>query len=156
MNEMERNMAVPDLDDIPDAEESVYANSDSGMQIRKKLTQEMIQACYQCGVRLFGHPSDSFNQAIDEIVARTDMNRNSAVMYVYVVKNMLGGEVYKRAISEVATKSFFDNIYRDFGKDGLKKALCAARAHIDYRHQCGHIVDGLIALCTEYAAKYSL
>ena len=132
-------------------EELRMVEEDSGQ--RKKMTPEMMAACYTCGNRLYQNPQLNFGRAIDDLVEETGMNRNSAIMYVYAVKSMLAGEGYKRAISQPATELFFNSIRRDYGPAGLRNALTATRTHIRYRQQYGHVVDGLEKLCDLYEEK---
>lgn len=122
-------------------------------ELRKKMTPEMMAACYECANQLHHNAQLSFGHTMDDLVEQTGMNRNSAIMYVYAVKSMLAGEGYKRAISQPATELFFNLILRDYGPEGLQKALTAARTHITYRQQYGHIVDGLEKLCEAYETK---
>lgn len=126
--------------DVPDEE----------IDSRQKMTQEMIGACYACAVRLHKNKQLDFQQEISALSRRTGMKKTSATMYVYAVKNMLSGTVYKRAINQTATETYFQNILKDFGPAGLTAAIRATRAHIAYRHQFGHTVDGLIQLCNRY------
>lgn len=131
-----------------DAAEGLFAEPDSAP--RQSMTPERIRACYECAVALSQHDHLDFGTEIDKLLAGTHMNRNSAIMYVYAVKNMLNGEVYKRAISHSATRLFFQYIAEDFGEEKLKDAIRATRAHIEYRQQCGQVVNGLIDLCDQY------
>ena len=125
----------------------ISANEDNK---RQKMTQEMIHACYEYGVILYQQNNADFGQEVDKLTFKTGMNRNSAIMYVYAVKSMLQGKIYKRAISQIATEQFFQNIFKDFGKEGLQKAVRATKAHIVYRRQCGLDADGLDNLCDHY------
>ena len=120
------------------------------MNKRQKMTLEMMEACYHCGVVLSQTESPDFGNEIDKLTVTVGMNRNSAIMYVYAVKSMLDGVVYKRAISKTATELFFQYILKDFGKERLKKAISATRSHIVYRRELGHVVDGLDDICNQY------
>lgn len=120
---------------------------------RQKMTEEMILACYACAVRLDRQEGLDFNREVADLARRTGMKKSSAIMYVYAVKNMRSGTVYKRAINQTATERFFQRILQDDGTAGLEKALRATRAHIAYRQQLGHTVDGLIALCDRYEGQ---
>lgn len=82
----------------------------------------------------------------------TGVNRNSAVMYVYAVKNMLNGQVYKRAISQTAKELFFQYILSEFGKEALKNAISSTRSHIAYRRN----VDILLMDWQPYAIVMSI
>lgn len=119
---------------------------------RQKMTADHIAACYACGRQLYENPARGLVDAAEALADQTGMNRNSAIMYIYAVKNMLQGEIYKRAISQTAAEAFFQYILRDFGEDGLQKAIQSTRQHIVYRRACGHTVDKLEALCDRYAA----
>lgn len=120
---------------------------------RQKMTKEMIDTCYECGKAVFSENAIEFNQEIDKLSRETGVNRNSAIMYVYAVKNMLNGEIYKRAISIQATEKYLTYILKDFGKNGLRKAVQAVKAHIEYRKNFGHTVDGLERIYNEYKMK---
>lgn len=117
---------------------------------RRRMTESMIQRCYRGGVRLYREQGADLRGEAREIVRETGMNENSAIMYICAVQRMLQGTVYKRAINAAATACYFDWIRRDFGDDFLRRAVAAARAHIAYRQDCGHPVDGLEALCDDY------
>lgn len=117
---------------------------------RVKMTKEMMQACYECGCKLDQSENFDLSQELNQLTERLGMNRNSAIMYIYAVRCMLHGEIYKRAINRTATELFFENILRDFKKQGLTRALQATRMHILYRKQCGHAVDSLETLCQRY------
>lgn len=114
---------------------------DEGSAPYRKMTDEMIDICYQYGKTASG--SRSIHDLAREIAERTGMNQNSAIMYLYAVNGMLNGTVYKRAINSKATHRYLERILDEFGKEGLKKALKAMRLHIDYRKACGHTVDSL-------------
>ena len=113
----------------------------------QKTTDEMIDACYKYGKRLVN--GENAQILADQIAKETGMNRNSAVMYLYAVQGMLEGIVFKRAINAKAIQKYFDTIYSEYGKDGLRKALTATRLHIKYREDCGHTVDYIIEICNK-------
>lgn len=115
-----------------------------------KMTDEMIETCYIYGKMLHLNPDLEIGAMADQIFDDTGMNRNSAFMYVYVVDSMLGGKVYKRAINTKATRAYLGKIHAEYGKEGLRKAINALRAHIRYRQSLGHTVSGLVELCQEY------
>ncbi len=127
------------------------AESTEGKSSYTKLTDEMIMICYKSGKKLNqgGNPSELADMIADE----TGMNRNSAIMYLYAVSGMLGGTIYKRAISSKALKKYFDAIFNEYGRTGLKKAIKATRAHIRYRQDCGHTVDSIEEICDNYENK---
>ena len=117
----------------------------------KKMTDEMIDICYKCGKKL--HDGESVQELADSIVDDTRMNRNSAIMYLYAVQGMLDGTVYKRAISAKATKFFLTKIFNEYGSAGLRKALSAARLHVQYRQECGLPYDSIEEICNTFENK---
>jgi hypothetical protein len=117
----------------------------------KKMTDDMIDICYQYGKKV----ADGKNaqDLAGDIAKATGMNRNSAVMYLYAVQGMLNGDIYKRSISATAIKKYFDTIFSEFGREGLRKAIYATRLHVDYRRSCGHMVDSIEEICNQYERK---
>jgi len=130
--------------------ESSEYNSSGSMSYRK-MTDEMIDICFQCGKKLCA--GENVQELADDIAESTGMNRNSAVMYLYAVQGMLEGTIYKRAISSKAMKRYYDTIWNESGSRGLKKAIQATRLHIEYRRECGHTVDSIEEICDQYEAK---
>ncbi len=114
----------------------------------KKMTDEMMMICYQCGKQL--NEGANAAELANLIVGETGMNRNSAIMYIYAVSSLLSGTVFKRAISTKALKRYYDMISREYGSVGLKKALQATRLHIAYRKDCDLTSDALEELCDQY------
>ena len=113
-----------------------------------KMTDEMIDICYKCGKKLAS--GENAQELADDIAESTGMNRNSAIMYLYAVQGMLDGTIYKRAISAKAMRRYYDTIWNESGSAGLKKAIKATRLHIDYRRECGHMVDSIEEICNHY------
>lgn len=117
----------------------------------KKMTDEMIELCYKYGKRV--HQGENLQEIADDISHETGMNRNSAIMYLQAVSSMLDGTIYKRAINSKALQKYFDNIWNDFGSNGLKKALTATKHHIEYRREFGHPVDSIEEICAKAAKR---
>lgn len=67
-----------------------------------------------------------------ERLAEIGVNPNSAADFIYILKHMLNGEVYKRAMSSGATEDFILWIRRDYGENSFRNALSALRLHIPY------------------------
>ncbi len=114
----------------------------------QKMTDEMIVLCYKSGKKI--SQGEAPAELADDISEETGMNRNSALMYLYAVNGMLEGTTFKRAISAKALKMYFDLILSDYGVSGLRKAIKATKGHINYRYECGHNVDSIEAICTDY------
>lgn len=118
----------------------------------QKITEAMMKICYQLAKRMQGGEKPQL--LANEISRKTGMNVNTALMYLHAVCGMLNGEKYKRAISAKSTKVYFDWIWDEYGKTGLKKAICATKLHIRYRKEdCGQTVTALEKLCREYEGK---
>lgn len=130
-----------------DGERDISVSNTTATQYTK-MTDEMIEICYRCGKKV--HLGENPQELADDIAAETGMNRNSAIMYLYAVSGMLSGTIYKRSISGKAMKIYFDKIFSEAGSTGLKRAIRATRLHIDYRRDCGHMVDSIERLCDDY------
>ncbi len=118
-----------------------------------KMTGEMMDICYSYGKKAYLTPDANIGDFADAAAREARMNRSSALMYIYAVKNMLEGKVFKRTISAKALEKYFSAIYAEFGKAGLSNAIAAARAHIEYRQSCSLPADSIAALCDEFQGK---
>lgn len=118
-----------------------------------KTTDAMMDACYAFGKQAFQNRTGYLWPMADQVAAQTGMNRNSAFMYIGVVKNMLEGVVYKRTVNGKALERYLSNILSEYGKNGLSRALHATELHIAYRKQCGIPTESVEALCATYRKK---
>ena len=134
-----------------DAIVNVSDERNDGAVSYTKMTDEMIDICYKCGKKLAS--GENAQELADDIAESTGMNRNSAIMYLYAVQGMLDGTIYKRAISAKAMRRYYDTIWNESGSVGLKKAIQATRLHIQYRRECGHMVDSIEEICNQYASR---
>ena len=110
----------------------------------------MIDFCYTCGKKAYENRNINLWELADKAAAATGMNRNSAFMYICAVKSMLEGNVYKRAVNAKAQRKYFNNIYQEYGKAGLSKAIRSARLHAEYRRQCNIPADTVESICQEF------
>ena len=117
----------------------------------KKMTGEMIEVCYRYGKRV--HEGENLQEVADEVADKTGMNRNSAIMYLYVVDCLLSGTVYKRAINSKALDKYYEYIENEYGVDGVRKAVKATKEHIIYRKKLGHTVDSIEEICAAWEKK---
>ena len=78
------------------------------------------------------------------------LNANSAADFIYILRHMLRGEIYKRAMSAPATEDYLNWIRRDYGDDALRQALEALALHIPFN---GGAMKGHRALLKKYAAE---
>lgn len=51
---------------------------------------------------------------------------------------MMNGGRYTRTLNKYSTRYFLKAIYRDYGKQGLQKAIEASRKHASYYEALGH------------------
>ena len=146
--EMEEHNCPPAAEDAPNAHPSDAASS---RYIR--TTDEMIDACYAYGKRAYRSPGMNPMGFAGAVETETGMNPNSAFMYIYAVKCMLDGVVFKRAINIAALEKYLSNIYNEFGKSGLSRAINATRQHAEYRKGFGHPVESILAICSDYERR---
>ena len=100
------------------------------------ITIKEIEKAYEVG--LLRHKGKlKLKEADRALVDATGMTASSAQMYVRAVVNMLDGRRLNRTINLVAARCFLDNIQRDFGPEGLEKALTSFEAHADYYESKG-------------------
>ncbi len=96
---------------------------------RKSITLDIIMEIYPLAQDVFDNKQD-LNGALDYLEPK--MDRGSALMYLNTFKAMRLGERYTRTINKTATRYFLEQIFKDYEADGLKKALTALKAHIEY------------------------
>lgn len=118
-----------------------------------KTTDQMIDACYLRGKEAYETPGVNIWSLADAVTNETGMNRNSAFMYIHAVKSMLEGVVFKRAVNTRALKRYFSAIHRDYGEDGLRRAVASVRKNISYRESFHLPSDSICAVCDEYERK---
>ncbi len=113
----------------------------------QRLTGKMIHYCYEAGKKAFMNQHPNYHQMAEKIAKDTGMNPSTAFMYTYVVKCLLNGEPYKRAISVKATEAYLNQIAEEFGAQTLQNALNAIREHVAYRQKLGQTAKSLSDLC---------
>ena len=94
-----------------------------------KISNKMIQAIYSVSKQIYKKQTTR-KKALDTLVTKYGMNRNSASDYINNFKHMMEGKEYTHTTNEKATEYFFKNILSDFGKEQFKKALNAVDKHI--------------------------
>jgi len=118
---------------------------------RQKITDERIDICYSYAKRVFA--GENIQKVADEVVEETGMNCSTVIMYLYAINGMLKGTIYKRGISAKATRRYFDIIFREYGSEGLKKAVLSVGLHIDYQKECGFTTNSIEVVYDEYKNK---
>lgn len=109
---------------------------------------------------LFSYAEKFYNKEISLKEAQTELtkleiNKNSAVDYIYNYGNLVEGKIFTRTMNVISTKYYLDNIYKKHGIKTLKMALQSLSLHIDYYEG---ITEGNVVkrkeLLNEYLEKY--
>ncbi len=119
----------------------------------KKITTIQIREAYSIAKDVFVDKT-SKSEGRDILIKSVDMNPSSATGYIRVFEKMMHGKQYNRTINQEATRYYFDNILKDFGKEALKKALNATKLHVVYYATNGKgELKGIIKIYKEFLAK---
>lgn len=121
----------------------------------KIITQEMIDDCYIYGLKYIENDM-TFAEAKNAVDRKSNMNIGSAHRYIDSLSRIFMGSKYASTVSLKGTRTFFDNIYRDYGIEKLRKAICATKQHISYYSTKGGNLISVNLLCDEYTVKYKL
>lgn len=115
--------------------QSAPAPSFSGAKpaARRPITEENSIECYELGKKVWQNKTTR-TKAADEMEEK-GMSRTSAFFMISAAEEMLTGKTYKRALSQMTTRVFLKQIFQDFGKSGLQKALKALDGHIKYKSE---------------------
>lgn len=90
----------------------------------------MIELAFELGHQSLNQNSEKLRW---ELVDRYGMNPSSAQGYIEVVRAMLQGKRYTRTISAKGTEWFLLQIHKNYGMDGLHKAVLSLGEHLDYQ-----------------------
>ncbi len=96
---------------------------------KQKITLDVIKEIYPLAKDVY-EGRKKLDDALNEL--EKIMYRGSALMYVNVFKAMRQGESYTRTMNTTATRYFLEQIREDYQEEGLKLALNALNAHIEY------------------------
>lgn len=102
-----------------------------------KITKEMVEQAYLFAKKVYAQemPRDISKFKVNDV---SGMNMGSAQDYITVFLAMMEGMEYRRTINTYATQYYFENIYKDFGIEKLRKAIDAAGKHTKYYKTLGH------------------
>lgn len=114
------------------------------------LSPQAIDACYDLALRLEREPELDAARALEELAASHGCQATYAVCCVTAVRGMLHGRQFKYAVSRAALQRYFDRILEDYGRQGLRRALTAARAHAAYQQSHGNPARSIVRLCDAY------
>jgi hypothetical protein len=65
-------------------------------------------------------------------LVKVGLNANSAADFIYILRHMLRGEIYKRAMSATATEDFLQWIHPGLRRSRVAQALKALALHIPF------------------------
>lgn len=98
-----------------------------------KITKELAHKAYELSKDVFAKNNiKTQTQAVDELVRKKRMNRNSATDYIQNFKHLMKGQKFSRTLNAYSMDYFLENIYVDFGHEALSKSLRALKGHIRY------------------------
>ena len=96
-----------------------------------QITFQNYHECYDYGKKVFDGTITK-SVAVEEISAN-GMTATSAVYYINCVVAMLHGKRYIATVKQDAVTYFLTQIYSEFGKTGLQKALDSLKGHLQYQ-----------------------
>ena len=127
-----------------------FEQPDNHIKRNVKVTPEMTRLCYEKAKAVYSNPYLDTNDLAEEVSNQAGMNFNTAKMNIYSITQMLKGEEYNRLLSADSLALCLDMIYKEFGLQGLKKALKATELHIEYLKTKGMATSKLISVFTKY------
>jgi 5-methylcytosine-specific restriction protein A len=95
-----------------------------------KITHQHYEKAYELG-RLVHEGKVRPTDAKEELV-KIGLNANSGSDLIYILRYMLKGERYTRAMSTSNTDDFLNWIRRDFGDEAYTRAVGSLGKHLDY------------------------
>ena len=117
---------------------------------RTRMTDAMLDTCYAYGKQAYLDSSADMGSYADRVAQETGMNRSTAIIYLYAVRAMLSGMVFKRAISNKAIERYLTTIYGEQGPAGLRTALRSVQAYVNYREEQNLPSQSITALCQRF------
>jgi len=112
-----------------------------------KIDRRQYEAAYQLARRVDAGKMRLTDGKVK--LVKVGLNANSAADFIYILRHMLRGEIYKRAMSAPATEDFLKWIQRDYGDAALAQALKALAVHIPFN---GGAMNGHRELLARYQA----
>lgn len=118
-----------------------------------KIDLPVIKILFKYSERFYNKEM-SLKDALSEL-EQLEINKNSAVDYLYNYGNLIEGKVFTRTMNVISTRYYLDSIYEKRGIESLKNALQSLSLHIDYYEGItkGNVVK-LKELLNEYLEKY--
>ncbi|MFF2094146.1 hypothetical protein [Paenibacillus sp. NPDC058174] len=121
----------------------------------KAINAEMVTVSYDYAKKIYKGQIDQ-DKALNYITTSSDMDRGSALTYVYVFKHMMEGSEYRRTMNTAATRYYLSMIFLDFGENQLINAISAVRQHVEYyRAQRNGNLRAIESLVREFESSLS-
>lgn len=108
-----------------------------------QITKAMIEQVYEMG-KLVALKEKTTNSAAQDVRKTTEMNLDSAKMYITCVVALLTNGSFGRTVKCEAMDYFLGRIYNEFGREGLRIAISAAEAHIENQKNPLHNIKSMI------------
>lgn len=116
---------------------------------KKEITREDYEAAYKCGQQVHAGLKGP-TSARDELI-ESGLSGGTATNYIYNLRHMLAGRVYKRAMSVESTDDFLAWIHQDYGPAALRNAISSLEKHIPYfRKSSPSPMEGHVRVLEKY------
>ena len=150
---LQRIQALEDRVAALEADRPVEAPAPAPAAPVRGISAAAVDACYDLALRLEQSPAEDAAQALHRLADSHGCQYNYAVCFVTAARAMLAGREFKYAIKRDAARRFFDRILEDFGRQGLRRAIDAARAHAAYQQRHGNPARSICSLCDAYESR---
>lgn len=118
-----------------------------------EITDEQVHAAYALSKQVL-HGEIATSAAVTALTEQHGMNPGSAQAYVSTLQHIFAGREYRRTVNAYATRYFLDCIFRDFGNEGLSRAIESLKKHANYYASTGKSsLPSIRKLITEYSAR---
>ena len=97
----------------------------------------MVHASYETGKEVFAGRLDE-EEGAEELRLQHRMNKNSAKMHISAYCSMMGGVPYHWPINKYAMRYYLESIFRENGREALRRALASLDGHIENRMERGY------------------
>lgn len=117
----------------------------------KKTKKEIFVIAYEESNKLYKGIIDE-DRAIRNIEL-SGWKRVNAIFTFSIFNALMEGRAYKRKMPILQTDIFLNNIFNDYGKEGLKVALKSVKEHLDYYDdKYGVKQEGIKVLYEKYSS----
>ena len=121
---------------------------------RSDVTEDMIKKAYDTAKLV--HSGDITRAGgRRQIVAQAEMKESTATYHIDVFIKMREAKMYARTLNPNTTRYYLQNIFQDYGKEGLEKALEATKGHVEYFASLpsGSKQQKIVDIINEFEAK---